>query len=49
MKVGIETLRSYFELTYEYELYILPNTKVSAAKDHGGNYMKVRPTLVHHL
>ena len=28
---------------------MLPNTKVSAAKDHGKNYMKVRPPLVRHL
>ena len=30
-------------LSSEYELHILPNTKVSAAKDHDKNYMKVRP------
>ena len=28
---------------------IVSNTKVSTAKDHGENYMKVRPPLVHHL
>ena len=36
-------------LTSEYELQILPNTKVTAVKDHGESYMKVRPPLVRHL
>ena len=36
-------------LTCEYELDILPNTKVSPAKDHGENYMKVILPLVRHL
>ena len=44
-----QVLRSYLKLTCEYELYISSNTKVSAAKDHGKNYMKVRPPLVRHL
>ena len=47
---GVHALRSYLKLNCEYELHILPNiTKVSAAKDHGKNYMKVRPPLVRHL
>ena len=33
----------------ESEFHILSNTEVSAAKDHGQNYMKVRAPLVHHL
>ena len=45
-KFDKQALRSYLKLTCEYELNILPNTKVSAAKDHGENYMKVRPLLV---
>ena len=40
-KLRIEALRSYLKLTCGYELYILQNTKVSAAKDHGKNYMEV--------
>ena len=43
-------LRSYLKLICEYELHSLPNKKVSGARDHGKNYMKVRPPLVsHHL
>ena len=42
-KLDKKALRSYLKLTCEYELHILPNTKVSAAKDHGENYMKARP------
>ena len=33
--LSVHALGSYLKLTCEYELYILPNTKVSAAKDHG--------------
>ena len=36
-------------LICENELYILPNKKVSAAEDHGKNYMRDRPPLVRHL
>ena len=36
-------------LTCEYELDILSNTKVSLAKDHGENYMKLGPFLDNHL
>ena len=43
-----QALRSYLKLTCEYELHILPTTKVSAAKDHGKYYMKVGPPLVRH-
>ena len=49
MILRVHGLRSYLKLTCEYELHILPNTKVSAAKDHGKNYMKARPPLVRHL
>ena len=45
----LEALRSNFRLTYENEFHTLPNTKVSTAKDHGENYMKIRPPLVHQL
>ena len=38
-----------FEAYCEYELHISPNTKVNTAKDHGDDYMKVRPPFVHHL
>ena len=37
------------KLICEYELHSLPNKKVSGAKDHGKNYIKVRPPLVRHL
>ena len=35
-------------LSCEYELDILSNTKVSLAKVHGENYIKLRPLLAHH-
>ena len=37
------------KLTYECELHILPNTKISVAKGHGENCIKVRPPLVRHF
>ena len=37
LKLGIQVLRSYLKLIYEYELPILPNTNVGSAKDHGKN------------
>ena len=43
--LAVHSLRSYLKLIYEYELHSLPNKKVSGAKDHGENYIKVRPTL----
>ena len=49
LKLDEEALRSYLSLICEYELYILPNKRVSSAKDHGKNYMKDRPPLVRHL
>ena len=49
LKLDVQALRSYLSLICEYELYILPNEKVSTAKDHGKNYMKDRPPLVRHL
>ena len=45
----VHALRSYLKLICEYELHSLPNKKVSGAKDHGKNYIKVRPLLVRHL
>ena len=44
--LGVHDLRSYLSLICEYELYILPNKKVSTAMDHGKSYMKDRPPLV---
>ena len=44
LKSGIRTLRSYLKLANEYEPHILPNTKVSAAKDHGESYVQLRPS-----
>ena len=50
LKLGTQNLGSYMRLTCEYELDILSNTKGSLAKDHGENYMKLRPFLArHHL
>ena len=46
---GVHALRSYLKLICEYELHSMPNQKVSGANDHGKNYIKVRPPLVHHL
>ena len=40
---GVHALISYLKLICEYELYSLPNKKVSGAKDHGKHYIKVRP------
>ena len=45
LKIDLHTLRSYLRLICEYELYILSN-KVSAAKDHGKNYMRDKTTPV---
>ena len=49
LKLDVHALRSYLMPIFEYGLYILPDKKVSAAKDHGKNYMKDRPSLVRHL
>ena len=49
LKLGIQALGSYLKPNCEYELHIIANTKVGAAKDHGENYMKVKPHLVCHL
>ena len=35
--------------TCEYEFDILSNAKGSLAKDHGENYMELRPFLARHL
>ena len=47
--LGVHALRSYLKLICEYELHSAPDKKVSGAKDHGKNYIKVRPLLVRHL
>ena len=49
LKLGIYPLRRYLTLICEYELHTLPNSEVSVAKDHGEDYIKVRPLLVRHL
>ena len=41
-------LRTYLKLTSECEPRILPNTEVSAVKNHGENYIKVRLLLAGH-
>ena len=45
LKLDVHAPGSYLRLICEYELYILPNKKVSAAEDHGKNYMKDRHPL----
>ena len=47
--LAVHALRSYLKLICEYGLHIMPNKKVSGAKDHGENYIKVRPPPVLHL
>ena len=47
--LGVHALKSYLKLICECDLHTLPNKKVSLAKDHGKNYIKVRPPLVGHL
>ena len=49
LKLGTQSLRSYLKVSCQYDVHIFPNTKVTIAKDHGENYMKVRPALVRHL
>ena len=49
LKLGLQPLRSYFKIVYEYEFHILQNRTVGAEKDHGENYIKVRPPLVRDL
>ena len=46
---GVHAIRSYLKQTCEHELRSLPYNKVSGAKDHGKNYINVRPLLVRHL
>ena len=48
LKLGIQNLGSYTRLTYECELDTLSNIKVSFAKLHGENFMKLRPHLICH-
>ena len=47
--LDVHDLRSYLRLICEYELHRFPNRKVIGAKDHGINYIKIRPLLVRHL
>ena len=51
--LGTYALRGYLRLICEYKIHILPNNKVSSAKDPGKNHgkicIKVGPLLVHHL
>ena len=49
LRRGIEALGNYLKLNCEYKLHILLNTKVGTVKDHGKNYIKVRPLLVCYL
>ena len=49
LKLGIQAVGSYLKPNCEYELDIVSNAKVGAAKDHGENYRKDSPPLVLHL
>ena len=49
LKSHAKTRNSRMDLYCEFELRNLTNTKIDAAKDHGKNYMEVRPPLVRHL
>ena len=49
LKLDVQALRNYLSLICEHEIYILPNKKVSTAKDHGNSYIKDRPPLVRRL
>ena len=49
LKLGIQNLGSYMRITFEYELDVLSNTKVSLTKIHGENYMNFRLLLACHL
>ena len=49
LKLVTQALGFYLKIICEYELHISPNTKVNTAKDHGDDYMKVRPPFVHHI
>ena len=49
LMLAVYALRSYLQLICEYELHSLPNEKVSGAKNHGKNYIEVRPPPVRHL
>ena len=44
-----ETKESNLKATGEFEFHISPNKKVSIAKDHGKNYIPIRPPLVNHF
>ena len=49
LKLDVHAPRSNLRLICEYELYILPNNKVSATKDYGKNYMKYNTLLIRFL
>ena len=47
--LSMPTLRGFWKLTYECELYILPNTKVCIIEDYGKSCIKIRLPLAGHL
>ena len=48
-KSNVRTQSSPLKQTYEYHVHNLPNTEVRATENHGKNYTKIRPLLVHHV
>ena len=44
-----ETYESNLKVTGEFKFHISLNKKVSIVKDHGKNYITVRPPLIRHL
>ena len=49
LKLHVHALRSFPKVNCKYEFYFIPNRKVTAAEDHGKNYVKDMPPLVCHL
>ena len=47
--VSNQKLLSNLEVTCEYKLYGLPDTKAKVANHHGKSYIQVKPPLVRHL
>ena len=49
LKLSVKAHWRHKKLTYEYQFYNLPNTKVTTAKEHGKSYINVRRFLVRHF
>ena len=49
LKSITDPYESNLKVTMEFEFHISPNKKVAIARDHGKNYITVRPPLICHL